>query len=418
MFSHRLMKNWLFLSPAGRVLVINGFTFNLGFYMLLPYLADHLQHDLGISGWYVGLIIGLRVLSQQGLFLVGGTLGDRLGYKQLILLGCAVRIAGFALLGIGESIPALILGAFLSGFAGALFTPSSQAYLASEYPEQRSRDKVFALQSLTSEAGMLLGPLVGLALIYVDFLWVGVFSSGIFAALLLIQWRYLPELASQQTDLSAASATNIVIPFWRQWARMLTHKAFMYFVLCSSVYHLLFHQLYIAIPHEVRNVTQDVSIITWVFATSSIMGVLMQMPISRFVEARLGTALGMGLGMSIMGMGYLWLTLSFSSLPALPFMLCAAFFSIGSMLVFPLLGAYVPKFCSAKELGSHYGLYSCIGGLYAFLGNISTGWLLSSTNVSHVWIWAGLACCGLLAGIFLFQQVNNHKSVTNLHSSN
>lgn len=141
LFKH-FINDCRLLSPAGRVLVINGFTFNLGFYMLLPYLADHLQHDLGITGWFVGAIIGLRVLSQQGLFLVGGTLGDLFGYKRLILLGCAIRIVGFALLGIGQTVPVLLLGAFCSGFAGALFTPSSQAYLASEYPHQNQRQKV------------------------------------------------------------------------------------------------------------------------------------------------------------------------------------------------------------------------------------------------------------------------------------
>lgn len=396
------LKDWRLLSPAGQVLVINGFTFNLGFYMLLPYLADHLEHNLGINGWYVGVIIGLRVLSQQGLFLVGGTLGDRLGYKRLILLGCAVRIIGFALLGVGQSIPVLLLGAFCSGFAGALFTPSSQAYLASEYPEQKARSKVFALQNLTSEAGMLLGPLLGLSLLYIDFALVGLMSAGLFTILLIIQWRFLPELASQK-----ALSTIPNQPFWQQWGRMLTHKAFMQFVLCGSMYQLLFHQLYIAIPHEIRVVTQDVSIITWVFATSSIMGVLMQMPVSRFVESHLGTARGMGLGMTIMGSGYLWLMGSMPWLPALPFIICAIFFSVGSMLVFPLLGAYVPTFCSPKELGSHYGLYSCIGGLYAFAGNISTGWLLSSTEVNHSWIWLGLACAGALSGMLLFMQVSN-----------
>jgi MFS family permease len=402
MLSKHLIKDWQLLSPAGRVLVINGFTFNLGFYMLLPYLADHLQHNLGISGWYVGAIIGLRVLSQQGMFLVGGTLGDRLGYKRLILLGCAVRIVGFTLLGVGQTVPILMLGAFCSGFAGALFTPSSQAYLASEYPEQKFRDKVFALQSLMSEAGMLLGPLVGLLLLYVDFALVGVVSAGLFTLLLAIQWRFLPELESQK------GTTHTHSKFWKQWGQMLTHKAFVQFILCSSVYHLLFHQLYIAIPHEIRLVTQDVSIITWVFATSSIMGVLMQIPVSRFVESRLGTARGIGLGMAIMGSSYLWLNLNLLWLPALPFIICAVFFSLGSMLVFPLLGAYVPKFCSAKELGSHYGLYSCVGGLYAFIGNISTGWLLSSTNINHGWIWSGLAGFGILSGVLLFLQVTSH----------
>ncbi|NLQ17909.1 MFS transporter [Marinomonas sp. M1K-6] len=404
MYSKHIIKDWQILSPAGRVLVINGFTFNLGFFMLLPYLADHLHHDLGISGWYVGVIIGLRVLSQQGLFLVGGTLGDRLGYKRLILLGCAVRIIGFALLGVGQSIPILLLGAFFSGFAGALFTPSSQAYLASEYPEPKARAKVFALQNLTSEAGMLLGPLVGLSLLYVDFALVGLISSALFTLLFIIQWRFLPELDSQKAQTSAQQ------PFWQQWRKMLTHKAFMQFVLCSSVYHLLFHQLYIAVPHQIRSVTQDVSIITWVFVTSSVMGVLMQMPVSRFVASHLGTARGVGFGMAIMGSGYLWLNLSFSYLPALPFILCAVFFSLGSMLVLPLLGAYVPKFCSSKELGSHYGLYSCIGGIYAFTGNISSGWLLSSTNLSHGWIWAGLATFGILSGTLLFRQITHHAN--------
>lgn len=405
MLTKELIKDWMLLSPAGRVLVINGFTFNLGFYMLLPYLADHLEHDLGISGWYVGLIVGLRVLSQQGLFLVGGTLADRLGYKPLILLGCAVRIIGFAVLGVAENVPALLLGAFLSGFAGALFTPSSQAYLALECREQKSRDKVFALQSLTSEAGMLLGPLLGLALIHWDFIWVGILSSGLFAILLIIQWRYLPALDSQQAEQG-----DIFIPFWQQWLSMVSNKAFMAFVLCASVYQLLFHQLYLAIPHQVRAVTQDISIITWVFVTSSIMGVLMQMPISRFVEQKLGTARGMGGGMTIMGTGYLWLTVSFAPIPALPFLLCAIFFSVGSMLVFPLLGAYIPTFCSPKTLASHYGLYASIGGIYAFLGNISSGWLLSSTPLAHVWIWLGLAVVGMLAGTLLFKQVSYHQS--------
>lgn len=411
MFSKQLIKDWMLLSPAGRVLIINGFTFNLGFYMLLPYLADHLEHDLRISGWYVGLIIGLRVLSQQGLFLIGGTLGDRLGYKPLILIGCALRIIGFALLGTATTLPLLIIGAFLSGFAGALFTPCSQAYLAAEYPDQRSRDKVFALQSLTSEAGMLLGPLLGLALIQLDFFWVGVLSAAFFTILLIIQWRYLPELDTQQAGQGKGTP-----PFWRQWIAMLNNKSFIFFVLCASVYQLLFHQLYIAIPHEVRAVTQDISIITWVFATSSILGVLMQMPISHFVEKRVGTALGMGLGMTIMGCSYLCLILNFPALPALPFVLCAIFFSLGSMLVFPLLGAYIPKFCSAKELGSHYGLYSCIGGLYAFLGNICIGWLLASTKLAHIWIWLALACLATIAGILLFKQVTTKQPAASLYT--
>ncbi len=36
--------------PA-RLLMVNQFAINLGFYMLMPYLADHLAHGLGLAAW-------------------------------------------------------------------------------------------------------------------------------------------------------------------------------------------------------------------------------------------------------------------------------------------------------------------------------------------------------------------------------
>lgn len=73
-------SGWRSLSPAARVLVANGLAFNLGFYMLMPYLAQHLGDGLELAGWVtglvMGLVMGLRVFSQQGLFLLGGWLGD------------------------------------------------------------------------------------------------------------------------------------------------------------------------------------------------------------------------------------------------------------------------------------------------------------------------------------------------------
>lgn len=53
-----LWDDWREVSVAGRILIANGFTFNLGFFMLLPYLADHLQRLWvsvpGTWGWSSG----------------------------------------------------------------------------------------------------------------------------------------------------------------------------------------------------------------------------------------------------------------------------------------------------------------------------------------------------------------------------
>ncbi|RDL43088.1 MFS transporter [Marinomonas piezotolerans] len=400
MNDHHFLNDWRMLSAASRVLVINGFTFNLGFYMLLPYLADHLQRSLGLSPWHVGLVIGLRVLSQQGLFLVGGTLGDYLGYKRLILLGCIVRVAGFALLGFAQSLPLLLLGAFLTGFAGALFTPSSNAYLAHEAPDQVRRDRIFAMQNWTTEAGMFLGPLIGMSLISFSFMWVGLSAALLFTALFVIQWCYLPELAGQ------VRRNRKEHPFLSQWRSMLGNKPFMGFIAFACAFQLFFHQLYLALPNEVEVRGLGTEIITWVFMTTSILGITLQMPISRWVANYLGNACAMGGGLALMGASFLWFLVSVPDFPWLNFIGYAVMFSVGSMLVLPLLWSYIPRFCEKSELGSYYGLYSCIGGVAAFLGNVGIGWLLSLAELEREWIWCTLAVVGISAGMGLYRRVN------------
>ncbi|MGW0595492.1 MFS transporter, partial [Streptosporangium sp. NPDC002607] len=68
-----------------RLLLVNQLTINTGFYMLMPYLAGHLSGALALPAALVGLILGIRNLSQQGMFLIGGTLADRLGHKPMIV---------------------------------------------------------------------------------------------------------------------------------------------------------------------------------------------------------------------------------------------------------------------------------------------------------------------------------------------
>ena len=120
-----------------RLLMINQFGINLGFYMLMPYLAGYLAGPLGLAAWAVGLVLGVRNFSQQGMFIVGGTLADRLGYKPLIVAGCLLRTAGFGLLVFAHSLPAMLIASAATGFAGALFNPAVRAYLAADSGDRR-----------------------------------------------------------------------------------------------------------------------------------------------------------------------------------------------------------------------------------------------------------------------------------------
>src|SRR5436305_1476405 len=122
-----VLRDFRCLPRMMQLLVLTQLAFNIGFYMVLPYLATHLTEDLALAGAVVGLVLGLRTFSQQGLFVVGGTLTDRIGAKPVVLAGCALRVAGFVLLGLAESLPAVLAGAMLTGFAAALFSPAVQS---------------------------------------------------------------------------------------------------------------------------------------------------------------------------------------------------------------------------------------------------------------------------------------------------
>ena len=106
-------------TPVLRLLALTQMSFNIGFYMVLPYLAVHLSDDLGLSVAAVGLLLGVRTFSQQGLFVVGGILAGRLGTKPVVLTGCVVRVAGFLLLAAAEAVTTVVLATALVGVAGS-----------------------------------------------------------------------------------------------------------------------------------------------------------------------------------------------------------------------------------------------------------------------------------------------------------
>lgn len=161
--------------------MVNQFGINMGFYMLMPYLAGYLAGPLGMAAWAVGLVLGVRNFSQQGMFLVGGTLADRLGYKPLIVAGCLLRTGGFALLVVAQSLPAVLIAAAATGFAGALFNPAVRAYLAADARERRV--DAFATFNVFYQAGILMGPLAGVALAVFDFRATAAGAALVFAVL-------------------------------------------------------------------------------------------------------------------------------------------------------------------------------------------------------------------------------------------
>ncbi|WP_030607946.1 MFS transporter [Streptomyces sclerotialus] len=403
-----------------QLLMVNQFTINLGFYMLMPYLAAHLSGTLGLAGWLVGFILGVRNFSQQGMFLIGGTLADRLGYKPLIVAGCVLRTVGFATLGLVDSVPALLGASAATGFAGALFNPAVRAYLAADAGERRV--EAFALFNVFYQAGILLGPMVGMLLTGVDFRVTCLVSAAVFAVLSAVQIRALP--ARRADDVEQAPGRERERERERvlsQWRTVVANRGFLLFSLAMIGSYVLSFQVYLALPLEVRRVGGDgafgTAAVAVLFAVSGLTTILGQTRVTAWCKERLAPGRALALGLLTMGTAFVPL-LAAAALPvpaggpglwllaALPPTLAALMLALGTMIAYPFEMDTIVRLSGDRLVATHYGFYNTICGIGITLGNLLTGAALDAARAAGLsalpWLVLfalGLACSAALYGL-------------------
>ncbi|MCL7377865.1 MFS transporter [Streptomyces sp. 35G-GA-8] len=384
--------------PAARLLMANQFAINLAFYMLMPYLAAHLAGGLGLAAWAVGLVLGVRTLSQQGMFVLGGALADRFGYKTPIMAGCLLRTAGFGLLGWVDQLPALIVASAATGFAGALFNPAVRAYLAAEAGERRV--EAFAVFNVYYQAGMLLGPPVGLALLVADFRLVCVVAAVIFAALTVLQWRALPARGGAENAAGRPAGVSA------QWRAVLANRPFLLFSLAMIGSYVLTFQVYLALPLATADALgPDAEKATGaLFMVSAAVAVVGQTRLTRWATRRWSPRGALVRGLTIMGLAFVppALVPAGDGRPARLWMLAALVaavvaLAVGSAVVHPFEMDTVVALSGGRLIATHYGFYNTVSGLGITLGNLGTGalWDVAQRHDAGRLPWAVLASTGL-----------------------
>ncbi len=238
----------------------------MGFYAVLPFLATHLGTAIGMAGWMVGFVLGLRTFSQQGLFVVGGWIVDRHGVRPLVLVGCVLRIAGFACLGYAEATWTVIGAVLLIGVAAALFSPAVESEVARqaviwEEEGHGSRTRVLALLSAAGQVGAFVGPLLGALLLAVDFRTICLAGAGVFVLVLAGHMWLMPQHIPGRVGIRERGGMRV----------LLRNRRFLSLCCPYGTYLLAYNQLYLALPDEVQRATESQEALSWLFALSSLL---------------------------------------------------------------------------------------------------------------------------------------------------
>ncbi|MBM7057533.1 MFS transporter [Streptomyces sp. RHZ10] len=383
-------------TPYLRLLAATQLAFNMGFYAVLPYLATHLGSGLGMAGWLVGLVLGLRTFSQQGLFVVGGALTDRYGPRPVVLVGCALRIAGFGWLAFAGSTATVIAAVLLIGFAAALFSPAVESEAAREAVRHERdtgapRAHVLALFSAAGQAGAFLGPLLGSLLLLLGggfraaclagaLVFVGVLAGH---ARLMPRADRVPERAAPEADrvperaLDAATRTDQ--PARSSWRAVFTNRAFLLLCLAYSSYLVAYNQLYLSLPVEVERATGSQAALGWLFALSSLLVVAAQLPLTRWSARRIAPRTALVAGLAVVAAGFAAVPLTPGGPGGLlPGAALVVLLTLGQMLLVPAARGLVPDLVEDRQLGLATGALSSVSGLAVLGGSAATGALLEA----------------------------------------
>ncbi|HEX2316846.1 MAG TPA: MFS transporter [Thermomonospora sp.] len=351
-------NGWRDLPPGVRLLLVNQFGVNTGFYLLVPYLATHLTRDLGLSATLTAVVLGVRNLSQQGLFLIGGSAADRLGARRVIIAGCGLRALGFGLFAVGDGLALLVAGAVLSGLAGALFNPAVRAYVAVEAPD---RAGAFALFNVFAQAGALCGPLLGAVLLRVDFRVVAVTAALVFLVLTVVQAFALP---AREVPPSGTSVVG-------DWRACLADRRFVLFTLALSGMFALQNQLYLVLPLAAERATGKPESVAVLFLVATVTTVLFQVRVTRLFGRSPHRERSIAVGMAVMGLGFL----APGVLPGVvPVLVAVLGLTVGVMIAQPFVYELIGAYGEAGRTGTYFGMFYLVSGLVAAAVTVLAGW--------------------------------------------
>ena len=161
---------------------------------VLHVAAPTLSMTLGASGNELLWIIDIYSLVMAGMVLPMGALGDRIGFKRLLLLGGGL----FGLASLAAAFAHIVTRAVLA-IGAAMIVPATLAGIRATFAEQRHRNMALGVWAAVGSGGAAFGPLVG-GMLLEHFYWGSVFliNVPIVLVVMALTARLVPRQAGRR----------------------------------------------------------------------------------------------------------------------------------------------------------------------------------------------------------------------------
>jgi EmrB/QacA subfamily drug resistance transporter len=158
-------------------LLLSAFAVNLDV-TLVNVTLPRLVIDLGASTRELQWIVDAYTLAFASLVLAAGSLSDRFGRREALLLGLVVYGVGNGLAALTSSTGALIATRAVMGAGAAIIFPTTLSIITNVFTERRERARAIGLWGAITGLAIALGPIVG-GFLLETFSWPATFAAKV-----------------------------------------------------------------------------------------------------------------------------------------------------------------------------------------------------------------------------------------------
>lgn len=347
--------------------------------MVLFFISLYLTSRLGYSATEAGQMVSIWGLGSMGGSFLGGYLTDRIGSIRVQLISLILSGIGYIILGYMTTFASIALLMFTVALVSEALRPANATAMAEACPEE-VRARGFALNRLAINLGVAIGPALGgfLAVLnYTYLFWVDGLTC-IFASVFL--WFIFGKTSHHHQQDETDGKQENLSPY--------KDKLFIFLLALLLIMGMLFTQIFSTWPIYLKTFYNLIeSRIGILLMVNAILVSIAEMPLVHYYEKKNV--------LKVIGAGALFLFAGFTILPFGNVFAYAVFtviiWSIGEMLVFPLMAGWIANRAGANNRGQYMGLLTATFSLSFILGPILGSTVYESLGPDWLWYFSGIA---------------------------
>ncbi|WP_345117323.1 MFS transporter, partial [Bartonella jaculi] len=232
-----MLRKILSFKASIKLILLTNLLSNVGVFMVVPFLAIYLSKLNSLSAIEVGTIIGIAFWCQRAGSLLGGILSDYVHIKKTMLLGLAIRIPGYLIIGFTHNFYLLLLSCVFIGLGSSLYFPAAKSFLVKNV-SQADKVDILSTRLIFSNIGTAIGPLLGMLIFKIHPPLLFSFVGFLFCLLFLLNCTL--------KDNTNTNTHNKI--HFSDFRKLLTNKSMLGVSLFTFLFNFFYIQFEITIP--------------------------------------------------------------------------------------------------------------------------------------------------------------------------